>query len=307
MNTQTSPKLIDGKAAAARVLAEVKAQVTAMKDLGIAPALTVILVGEDAASQVYVRNKVLRAEECGIRSLEHKLPANTDEATLLTLIGELNADAGTHGILVQLPLPAHIDESRVLQAIDPRKDVDGFHAENVGGLSQGRDVLTPCTPAGCMRLLEDSCGDLSGKHAVVIGRSNIVGKPMAALLLKAHCSVTVVHSRSANLKELCRQADIVVAAVGRPRLVDADWLKPGAVVIDVGINRITDGDRSRLVGDVDFDSALPKVSAITPVPGGVGPMTIAFLMQNTLTAARLQHPAPATRAQLPEAACPSIS
>ena len=292
MNTQASIKLIDGKAAAARVIAEVKAQVTTMKDNGIAPALTVILVGEDPASQVYVRNKVLRAEECGIRSLEHKLPANTDEATLLTLIGELNADASIHGILVQLPLPGHIDETRVLQAIDPRKDVDGFHAENVGGLSQGRDVLTPCTPAGCMRLLHDTCGDIAGKHAVVIGRSNIVGKPMAALLLKANCTVTVVHSRSANLKELCRQADIVVAAVGRPRLVDADWLKPGAVVIDVGINRISEGDRSRLVGDVDFDSALPKVSAITPVPGGVGPMTIAFLMKNTLTAARLQQEAP---------------
>lgn len=292
MNTQASIKLIDGKAAAARVIAEVKAQVTTMKDDGIAPALTVILVGEDPASQVYVRNKVLRAEECGIRSLEHKLPADTDEATLLTLIGELNADASIHGILVQLPLPGHIDETRVLQAIDPLKDVDGFHAENVGGLSQGREVLTPCTPAGCMRLLEDSVGDLSGKHAVVIGRSNIVGKPMAALLLKANCTVTVVHSRSANLKELCRQADIVVAAVGRPRLVDADWLKPGAVVIDVGINRISEGERSRLVGDVDFDSALPKVAAITPVPGGVGPMTIAFLMKNTLTAARLQQEAP---------------
>ncbi len=292
MNTQASIKLIDGKAAAARVIAEVKAQVTTMKDDGIAPALTVILVGEDPASQVYVRNKVLRAEECGIRSLEHKLPADTDEATLLTLIGELNADASIHGILVQLPLPGHIDETRVLQAIDPLKDVDGFHAENVGGLSQGREVLTPCTPAGCMRLLEDSVGDLSGKHAVVIGRSNIVGKPMAALLLKANCTVTVVHSRSANLKALCRQADIVVAAVGRPRLVDADWLKPGAVVIDVGINRISEGERSRLVGDVDFDSALPKVAAITPVPGGVGPMTIAFLMKNTLTAARLQQEAP---------------
>ena len=297
MNTPAPIKLIDGKAAAARVIAEVKTQVEDMKRQGIAPALTVILVGQDPASQVYVRNKVLRAEECGIRSEEHKLPADTSEATLLALIGELNANASVHGILVQLPLPAHIDEARVLQAIDPRKDVDGFHAENVGGLSQGRDVLTPCTPAACMRLLEDSMGDLGGKHAVVIGRSNIVGKPMAALLLKAHCTVTVVHSRSANLKELCRQADIVVAAVGRPRLVDADWLKPGAVVIDVGINRITEGERSRLVGDVDFDSALPKVAAITPVPGGVGPMTIAFLMKNTLTAARLQQEAP----------CPSIS
>ena len=297
MNTPAPIKLIDGKAAAARVLAEVKAQVADMKTQGIAPGLTVVLVGEDPASQVYVRNKVLRAEECGIQSREHRLPADTSEASLLGLIGELNADASVHGILVQLPLPGHINETRVLQAIDPLKDVDGFHAENVGGLSQGRDVLTPCTPAGCMRLLEDCMGDISGKHAVVIGRSNIVGKPMAALLLKAHCTVTVVHSRSANLKELCRQADIVVAAVGRPRLVDADWLKPGAVVIDVGINRITEGERSRLVGDVDFDSALPKVAAITPVPGGVGPMTIAFLMKNTLTAARLQQEAP----------CPSIS
>ncbi len=297
MNTPAPIKLIDGKAAAARVLAEVKAQVADMKTQGIAPGLTVVLVGEDPASQVYVRNKVLRAEECGIQSREHRLPADTSEASLLGLIGELNGDASVHGILVQLPLPGHINETRVLQAIDPLKDVDGFHAENVGGLSQGRDVLTPCTPAGCMRLLEDCMGDISGKHAVVIGRSNIVGKPMAALLLKAHCTVTVVHSRSANLKELCRQADIVVAAVGRPRLVDADWLKPGAVVIDVGINRITEGERSRLVGDVDFDSALPKVAAITPVPGGVGPMTIAFLMKNTLTAARLQQEAP----------CPSIS
>nr|WP_177454488.1 bifunctional methylenetetrahydrofolate dehydrogenase/methenyltetrahydrofolate cyclohydrolase FolD [Pseudomonas sp. Irchel 3E13] len=307
MNTPISPKIIDGKAAAARVLAEVKSQVQAMKTEGITPALAVVLVGQDPASQVYVRNKVLRAEECGIRSLEHKLPAETDESALLALIAQLNADRDVHGILVQLPLPGHIDETRVLQAIDPLKDVDGFHAENVGGLSQGRDVLTPCTPAGCLRLLHDTCGDLAGLHAVVIGRSNIVGKPMAALLLKAHCTVTVVHSRSANLKELCRQADIVVAAVGRPRLVDADWLKPGAVVIDVGINRISEGERSRLVGDVDFDSALPTVSAITPVPGGVGPMTIAFLMKNTLTAARLQQPASVTFAEHPEAACPSIS
>nr|WP_218037737.1 bifunctional methylenetetrahydrofolate dehydrogenase/methenyltetrahydrofolate cyclohydrolase FolD [Pseudomonas aeruginosa] len=299
--------MIDGKAAAARVLAEVAEDVRALKAAGIVPALAVVLVGDDPASQVYVRNKVLRAEECGIRSLEFKLPADTAEARLQALIAELNADASVHGILVQLPLPAHIDEQRVLQAVTPLKDVDGFHAENVGGLSQGREVLTPCTPAGCLRLLQDSCGDLTGKHAVVIGRSNIVGKPMAALLLKAHCSVTVVHSKSANLKTLCRQADIVVAAVGRPRLVDADWLKPGAVVIDVGINRIDENGRSRLVGDVDFDSALPQVSAITPVPGGVGPMTIAYLMKNTLVAARLQQTAPSNLTQRAEAACPSIS
>ncbi|WP_036992694.1 bifunctional methylenetetrahydrofolate dehydrogenase/methenyltetrahydrofolate cyclohydrolase FolD, partial [Metapseudomonas furukawaii] len=281
MNAQAPVQIIDGKAAAARVLAEVSAEVQAMKARGVAPALAVILVGQDPASQVYVRNKVLRAEECGIRSLEFRRPAETGEAELLDLIHSLNADPDVHGILVQLPLPDHIDEQRVLQAVSPLKDVDGFHAENVGGLSQGREVLTPCTPAGCLRLLQDSCGDLAGKHAVVIGRSNIVGKPMAALLLKAHCSVTVVHSRSANLKDLCRQADIVVAAVGRPRLVDADWLKPGAVVIDVGINRIDEGGRSRLVGDVDFDSAIARAAAITPVPGGVGPMTIAFLMKNT--------------------------
>jgi methylenetetrahydrofolate dehydrogenase (NADP+)/methenyltetrahydrofolate cyclohydrolase len=307
VNTQAPIKLIDGKAAAARVLAEVAEDVRALKAAGIVPALAVVLVGDDPASQVYVRNKVLRAEECGIRSLEFKLPADTAEARLQALIAELNADASVHGILVQLPLPAHIDEQRVLQAVTPLKDVDGFHAENVGGLSQGREVLTPCTPAGCLRLLQDSCGDLTGKHAVVIGRSNIVGKPMAALLLKAHCSVTVVHSKSANLKTLCRQADIVVAAVGRPRLVDADWLKPGAVVIDVGINRIDENGRSRLVGDVDFDSALPQVSAITPVPGGVGPMTIAYLMKNTLVAARLQQTAPSNLTQRAEAACPSIS
>ncbi|QXI26565.1 bifunctional methylenetetrahydrofolate dehydrogenase/methenyltetrahydrofolate cyclohydrolase FolD [Pseudomonas vanderleydeniana] len=300
MNTS---KLIDGKAAAARVLAQVKADVQALKQAGVEPALAVILVGQDPASQVYVRNKILRAEEAGIRSLEYRLSADTSQALLLNLIGELNEDASVNGILLQLPLPAHIEETRALQAIAPGKDVDGFHSENVGGLSQGRDVLTPCTPSGCMQLLQDACGDLSGKHAVVIGRSNIVGKPMAALLLKAHCSVTVVHSRSVDAKALCRQADIVVAAVGRPRLIDAGWLKPGAVVIDVGINRIDDDGRSRLVGDVDFDSALPQVSAITPVPGGVGPMTIAFLMKNTVTAAVQQ--AHAQRSHL-EALCHSI-
>ena len=288
MNAIPSVKLIDGKATSARVLAEVREEVLVLREDGIQPALAVVLVGSDPASQVYVRNKVLRAEEVGIRSLEHKLPADTAEDARLDLTAQLNDDPTVNGILVQLPLPRHIDENRVLQAIDPIKDVDGFHSENVGGLSQGRDVLTPCTPAGCMRLLHDTCGDIAGKHAVVIGRSNIVGKPMAALLLKAHCTVTVVHSRSANLRELCRQADIVVAAVGKPRLVDASWLKPGAVVIDVGINRIDEDGRSKLVGDVDFDSALSHAAAITPVPGGVGPMTIAYLMKNTLVATRLQ-------------------
>ena len=296
-------KLIDGKAAAARVLAQVKADVATLKRDGIEPALAVILVGQDPASQVYVRNKILRAEEAGIRSLEHRLSVDTTQSQLLTLIADLNADDSVNGILLQLPLPAQIEETRALQAIAPGKDVDGFHSENVGGLSQGRNVLTPCTPSGCMQLLEDTCGDLSGKHAVVIGRSNIVGKPMAALLLKAHCSVTVVHSRTADARALCRQADIVVAAVGRPRMIDASWLKPGAVVIDVGINRIEEDGRSRLVGDVDFDSALPQVSAITPVPGGVGPMTIAFLMKNTVTAAVQQ----AHQRSHSEAVCLSIS
>ncbi|WP_277374089.1 bifunctional methylenetetrahydrofolate dehydrogenase/methenyltetrahydrofolate cyclohydrolase FolD [Pseudomonas sp. AA-38] len=284
-----SAQLIDGKAAAARVLAEVAADVAVLKAQGIEPALAVVLVGDDPASQVYVRNKVLRANEVGIRSLEYRLSADASAESVLEVIAGLNADASVNGILVQLPLPAHIDEAQVLQAIDPAKDVDGFHSENVGGLSQGRPVLTPCTPAGCMRLLRDTLGDLSGKHAVVVGRSNIVGKPMAALLLAANCSVTVLHSRSVKPEKLCGQADIVVAAVGRPRMIGADWIKPGAVVIDVGINRIEENGRSRLVGDVDFDAVLPVASAITPVPGGVGPMTIAMLMHNTLLAARQQH------------------
>ncbi len=291
MNAIPSIKLIDGKATAARVLAEVREQVQTLRQGGVQPGLAVVLVGADAASQVYVRNKVLRAEEVGIRSQEHRLPADTTQAQLLTLIDRLNRDSEVNGILVQLPLPEHVDEHCILQAISPLKDVDGFHSENVGGLAQGRDVLTPCTPSGCMRLLRDACGELRGKHAVVIGRSNIVGKPMAALLLQADCTVTVVHSRSRGLPTLCRQADIVVAAVGKPRLVGAEWLKPGAVVIDVGINRIEEGGHGRLVGDVDFAAALPQVAAITPVPGGVGPMTIAYLMKNTLLALDLQQQA----------------
>ncbi|UFH50418.1 bifunctional methylenetetrahydrofolate dehydrogenase/methenyltetrahydrofolate cyclohydrolase FolD [Pseudomonas sp. KNUC1026] len=296
-----SAMVIDGKAAAAQVLEQVSAEVAQLNQAGVQPALAVILVGQDPASEVYVRNKVLRAGECGIRSLEHRLPASTGEAELLGLIHSLNRDPGVHGILLQLPLPAHIEETRALQAISPAKDVDGFHAENVGGLHQGRDVLTPCTPTGCLHLLHQALGELRGKHAVVIGRSNIVGKPMAALLLEADCSVTVLHSRSRDAAELCRQADIVVAAVGRPCMVDASWLKPGAVVVDVGINRIEEHGRSRLVGDVDFASASAVAGAITPVPGGVGPMTIAFLMHNTVRAARQQSRAPK------EAACLSIS
>ncbi|WP_092281730.1 bifunctional 5,10-methylenetetrahydrofolate dehydrogenase/5,10-methenyltetrahydrofolate cyclohydrolase [Pseudomonas prosekii] len=287
-STPTLARNIDGKAIAALVLEEVRAEVAGLAEQQIFPALAVVLVGDDPASHVYVRNKMLRAKEVGIRSLEHRLPDTASQTQVLELIAQLNADVTVNGILVQLPLPAHIDEAAVIHAIDPIKDVDGFHRENVGGLVQGMDVLTPCTPSGCMRLLQETWGDISGLHAVVIGRSNIVGKPMATLLLQAHCSVSVVHSRSVDAPALCRLADIVVAAVGRPGLIDASWLKPGAVVIDVGINRITDESGSRLVGDVDYPSARTVASAITPVPGGVGPMTIAYLLKNTLIAARLQ-------------------
>lgn len=288
---QHSPKIIDGKAIAQSVLDEVKSDVERYTAQGIEPYLAVVLVGEDPASQVYVRNKVQKAAYVGIRSLEFRFDADLSEDELLTQIDRLNADGSIHGILVQLPLPKQINETRVLERIHPLKDVDGFHSENVGGLSQGRDVLTPCTPTGCIRLLKDSLGDdLSGLHAVVIGRSNIVGKPMAALLLRESCTVTVVHSKTRNIEQVCQQADIVVAAVGKANMVNASYLKADALVIDVGINRIMTHEKIRLVGDVDFEDALPMVSAITPVPGGVGPMTIAYLMKNTLQAVRLQHP-----------------
>lgn len=282
---------IDGKAISARVLDEVREEVQVLATQQIYPALAVLLVGDDPASHVYVRNKLLRAKEVGIRSLEYRLPDDATQAQVLALLAQLNADTSVNGILVQLPLPGHIDEAAVIHAIDPIKDVDGFHRENVGGLVQGIEVLTPCTPSGCMRLLYETCGDLSGMHAVVIGRSNIVGKPMATLLLQANCSVSVVHSRSVDAPALCRLADIVVAAVGRPQLIDASWLKPGAVVIDVGINRINTETGTRLVGDVDYASARTVASAITPVPGGVGPMTIAYLLKNTLVASQLQRTA----------------
>ncbi|EJB8497444.1 bifunctional methylenetetrahydrofolate dehydrogenase/methenyltetrahydrofolate cyclohydrolase FolD [Acinetobacter baumannii] len=283
-------KIIDGKATAQQVLDEVKYEVSKMKQRGIAPCLAVVLVGEDPASQVYVRNKVEKTEFVGMRSLEFHFEADLSQEQLLAKIDELNADTSVHGILVQLPLPKHIDETDVLQRIDPKKDVDGFHSENVGGLSQGRDVLTPCTPTGCIRLLKDTLGnDLTGFHAVVVGRSNIVGKPMAALLLKENCTVTVVHSKTKNIQQVCQQADIIVAAVGRPKMINASYVKADAVIIDVGINRILENGKNRLVGDVDFDDVLPMVSAITPVPGGVGPMTIAYLMKNTLHATKLQH------------------
>ena len=292
----TTPALardIDGKAISAQVLDEVREEILVLAGQQIYPALAVLLVGEDPASEVYVRNKLLRAKEVGIRSLEYRLAESASQNDVLELIAQLNADVTVNGILVQLPLPAHIDEAAVIHAIDPIKDVDGFHRENVGGLVQGIEVLTPCTPSGCMRLLHETCGDLSGLHAVVIGRSNIVGKPMATLLLQANCSVSVVHSRSVDAPALCRLADIVVAAVGRPQLIDASWLKPGAVVIDVGINRIASESGNRLVGDVDYASARTVASAITPVPGGVGPMTIAYLLKNTLIASQLQRAAQA--------------
>ena len=281
-------KIIDGKAFAANVRGRVAEQVAAMKAAhGITPGLAVVLVGEDPASQVYVRSKGKQTVEAGMNSFEHKLAADTPEAELLALIDSLNGDPAVNGILVQLPLPGHIDEEKVLAAVDPAKDVDGFHISNVGLLATGQKAMVPCTPLGCLMLLRDELGSLSGKNAVVIGRSNIVGKPMAQLLLRDSCTVTVAHSRTQDLPGVVRRADIVVAAVGRPEMVKGDWLKPGATVIDVGINRLPpeeEGGKGRLVGDVDFASAAEVAGAITPVPGGVGPMTIACLLANTLTA-----------------------
>ena len=272
--------LIDGKAFAADLRARIGTAVAAMKTQGITPGLAVVLVGEDPASQVYVRSKGRMTREVGMNSFEHRLPSDTPQADLLALIDRLNADASVNGILVQLPLPKHMDEAAVINAIDPAKDVDGFHILNVGRLATGQKAMVPCTPLGCLMLLRDQLGSLSGKNALVIGRSNIVGKPMAQLLLRDSATVTVAHSRTTNLTDLCRQADIVIAAVGRAQFVKGDWIKPGAVVIDVGINRTDDG----LVGDVDFNMARQVAGAITPVPGGVGPMTIACLLANTLTA-----------------------
>ena len=278
---------IDGKAFAQDLRDRVgKAVAQLTKDYDLVPGLAVVLVGEDPASQVYVRNKGKQTLEAGMHSFEHKLPVTTSETELLELISTLNADPDVHGILVQLPLPKQIDSHAVINAIDPNKDVDGFHLINVGRLSTGAAGLVPCTPLGCLMLLKDALGDLSGKNAVVVGRSNIVGKPMAALLLAESCTVTVAHSRTQNLEAVCREADILVAAVGRPEMVSGEWIKPGAVVIDVGINRV-DGDagKTRLVGDVDYSSAEKVAGAITPVPGGVGPMTIACLLRNTVQAA----------------------
>ena len=273
--------LIDGKAFAADLRARIAAQVAAMKaDHGVTPGLAVVLVGDDPASAVYVRSKGRAVDGAGMNGWQHRLPADASQQDLLDLIDTLNADDAVNGILVQLPLPGHMDDAAVINAIAPEKDVDGFTVLNAGRLAVGQTAMVPCTPLGCVMLLRDRLGSLAGKHALVVGRSNIVGKPMAQLLLANDATVTVAHSRTANLPALCRQADILVAAVGRARFVKGEWIKPGATVIDVGINRTDDG----LVGDVDFDAARGVAGAITPVPGGVGPMTIACLLANTLTA-----------------------
>ncbi|WP_171125710.1 MULTISPECIES: bifunctional methylenetetrahydrofolate dehydrogenase/methenyltetrahydrofolate cyclohydrolase FolD [unclassified Ruegeria] len=278
-------QVIDGKAFAAKVRAQVADQVTKLKEEnGITPGLAVVLVGEDPASQVYVRSKGKQTVEVGMNSYEHKLDAETSEDDLLALIDKLNTDPAVHGILVQLPLPKHLNEDLVINSIDPAKDVDGFHISNVGLLGTGQKSMVPCTPLGCLMMLRDHHGSLSGMDAVVIGRSNIVGKPMAQLLLGDSCTVTIAHSRTKDLPDVVRRADIVVAAVGRPEMVPGDWIKEGATVIDVGINRIERDGKNKLVGDVDYASAAERAGAITPVPGGVGPMTIACLLANTVTA-----------------------
>jgi methylenetetrahydrofolate dehydrogenase (NADP+)/methenyltetrahydrofolate cyclohydrolase len=287
--TGVSSKIIDGKAFAEGLRGRIATEVAALKQKhGLTPGLAVVLVGENPASQVYVRNKAKQTVEVGMDSFEHKLSVETGQAELLALVNKLNADPRVNGILVQLPLPKQIDPQAVLDAIDPAKDVDGFHVVNAGRLATGGDALVPCTPLGCLMLLKDRLGDLAGKRAVVVGRSNIVGKPMAQLLLGESCTVTVAHSRTRDLAGECRRAEILVAAVGRPEMVRGDWVQPGAVVIDVGINRIEKDGKTKLVGDVAYDEAVKVAGAITPVPGGVGPMTIACLLQNTLTAARRQ-------------------
>ncbi|MEM8868815.1 MAG: bifunctional methylenetetrahydrofolate dehydrogenase/methenyltetrahydrofolate cyclohydrolase FolD [Pseudomonadota bacterium] len=280
---------LDGKAFAATLRARVAEHVSRLiDDHGVQPGLAVVLVGEDPASQVYVRNKGKQTVEAGMKSVEQKLPADTTQDALLAVINQLNADPTIHGILCQLPLPKHLDEDLVINAIAPGKDVDGFHISNVGLLGTGQKSMVPCTPLGCLMLLRDHLGSLSGKNAVVVGRSNIVGKPMAQLLLGDSATVTIAHSRTSEIAALCRTADVLVAAVGRPQMITGDWIKPGATVIDVGINRIPAPERgegkTRLVGDVDYDSVLDIAGAVTPVPGGVGPMTIACLLANTVTA-----------------------
>ena len=277
-------KVIDGKAFAATVRGKVAGHVAGLAAKGLVPGLAVVLVGEDPASQVYVRNKHASTVEVGMNSFEHKLQIDTSEAELLDLVRRLNADPKVHGILVQLPLPAHLNSELIINTIDPAKDVDGFHISNVGLLGTGQKSMVPCTPLGCLMMLRDHLGSLSGLTAVVVGRSNIVGKPMAQLLLGDSCTVTIAHSRTRDLASVCRGADILVAAVGRPEMITGDMVKPGATVIDVGINRVERDGKSRLVGDVHYASAAAVAGAITPVPGGVGPMTIACLLANTVTA-----------------------
>ena len=290
-DTATDPRIIDGKAFAAGLRARIAARVTALGERhGIAPGLAVVLAGADPASEVYVRNKVRQTREAGMRSFKHQLPATTAQDELLALVRRLNRDPEVSGILVQLPLPGQIRADAVIATIDPAKDVDGFHPTNAGLLAVGGEGMVPCTPLGCLMLLKDRLGDLAGARALVLGRSNIVGKPMAQLLVRESCTVTVAHSRTRDLAAECRRADILIAAVGRPRMVSGDWIRPGAAVIDVGINRVDAGNgKTKLAGDVDFESALPVAGGITPVPGGVGPMTIACLLHNTVVAACRRH------------------
>ena len=287
-------RIIDGKTLAERVRAEAAVEVAKLRaSHGITPGLAVVLVGDDPASQIYVRSKGEHSRAIGMHSVTHLLPADTPQAVLMALVAELNADPTIHGILVQLPLPKGLDEKAVVLAIDPAKDVDGLHVINAGRLSQGLPSLVPCTPLGCMLMLKEALGDLSGKRAVVVGRSILVGRPIAQLLLQADCTVTIAHSRTTDLPAVCREADILVAAVGRPRMIRADWVKPGAAVIDVGINRVPFDDpikaaegRTKVVGDVAYKEVAQVAGAITPVPGGVGLMTVACLLANTVTAAR---------------------
>jgi methylenetetrahydrofolate dehydrogenase (NADP+)/methenyltetrahydrofolate cyclohydrolase len=290
-------KIIDGKSFAADLRARIGRQVSILaKEHGIVPGLAAVLVGDDPASQVYVRSKEKQTVEAGMASVGRRLPADTSHEDLLAVVKELNTDPAVHGILVQLPLPDQIDTSAIIEAVEPAKDVDGFHPINVGRLANGEDALVPCTPVGCAMMLKDTLGNLSGMNAVIVGRSTIVGKPMAQLLLAENCTVTVAHSLTRDLPAVCRSADILVAAVGRAQMIKGDWIKPGATVIDVGINRIDAPEKgegkTRLVGDVAFDEALQVAGAITPVPGGVGPMTIACLLQNTLTACCRQNGIP---------------
>ncbi|MAU61102.1 MAG: bifunctional methylenetetrahydrofolate dehydrogenase/methenyltetrahydrofolate cyclohydrolase FolD [Parvibaculum sp.] len=290
MTSSAKASIIDGKIISAELRARVTTEVTRLKsEHGLTPGLAVVLVGNDPASEVYVRNKGLATKEAGMNSYEYRLPADTSEADLLAKVAELNADPDVHGFLVQFPVPDHISQQNVIDAIDPSKDADGLHPLNAGRLASGLPAMVPATPEGCLIMAKKACGDLTGKHAVIIGRSNLVGKPVAQLLLRENCTVTIAHSRSRDLPAIAREADILVAAVGRPKMIKRDWVKKGAVVIDVGINRVPAPEKgegkTRLVGDVDFDDVSKVAGAITPVPGGVGLMTVACLLRNTVIAA----------------------